>query len=87
MVDILFGAWAVVTVLAFLDLFIPDPLPFVDEIVLFILSGVLLAALALRGIGNFFSQVASTAQDPFVLGFVLTVAGIFIFNKFRRKNK
>ena len=56
------------TFIAFVDLVIPDPLPFIDEIVLFLISMGLLAAFAIRGIGSTLSA-DSTNSTVAVIAF------------------
>lgn len=87
MADILLISWAVVTVIAFVDLLIPDPLPFIDEIALFITSMALLVALAIRGIGGVLSTAWQWISHPLVMTFLITIFFLFIVDKVRKKNK
>jgi hypothetical protein len=85
-IDWLFWGWVVITILMVLDLFIPDPIPFIDEailIILFLLGGI---ALTIRSFVLGFGNLVSAASHPLILAFVLTLGVLAIWNKFLRKD-
>jgi hypothetical protein len=84
-IDFLFWAWAIVTALAFIDLLIPDPLPFVDEAVLIMGSIGLLIALAVRGGASFIVKSVNYLSNPAVIAFVVTMAALLIGNAIYKK--
>lgn len=84
-IDVLLISWAVVTVLAFIDLVIPDPLPFIDEIILFIISMILLGALAIRGAGDALSAAWFYIGHPLTLTFLLTTGLLYFIDRKRKK--
>jgi hypothetical protein len=86
-VDFLFWAWAIVTVIAFIDLFIPDPLPFVDEAVLIMISIGLLLLMAARGSLRFLGDAIRYLSHPAVIAFVATIAVLYFGNKIYQKTK
>lgn len=90
-IDWLFWGWVIVTVLFFLDLVIPDPIPYIDEIFLGVMFFVLLGALILRMIARGVISIFSTATHPLVLAFVGTLFILFLYamisGKYKRKKK
>lgn len=84
-IDLLFWSWAVVTFLAFLNLFIPDPLPFVDEVILFLISVGLLLLMAFRGLVGFFDGIYGIATNPAVVGFLVTITALYVGGRIRDK--
>ena len=85
-IDWLFWSWAIITAIAFIDIIIPDPLPFVDEAVLITISVILLLALALRGTLNFLSDIWGYVTHPITIAFTLTLLLLIIGNKIYKKN-
>ena len=68
----------------------PDPLPLIDEIILFLAFMLLGGILLLRDFISAVGDMLSTVTNPVVLAFVFTLAGLFIITKFlpkERKNK
>jgi hypothetical protein len=90
-IDWLFWSWVVVTILMFIDLFIPDPIPFIDEIILIVLFFVGLGALALRGSLQFMSTIYTGITHPGLIAFIVTLIIILSYgkikNKYKTKNK
>lgn len=86
-IDWLFWAFAIVTVLLFIDLIIPDPIPFVDEAVLTVMFIALLVGLILRGVFIGIESIIQYAFHPVVLSFVLGMGGIIVFDKIILNNR
>jgi hypothetical protein len=85
--DWLFGAWVIVTVLFAIDLIVPDPIPFIDEIILGIVFFVLLGALFIRWllVGTFTGL--SYLFHPVVLSFTFTLILLLIGYKLWKRRK
>lgn len=86
-IDLLFWAWAVVTFLAFVNLFVPDPLPFVDEFLLFAISIVLLLLMAARGTFGLIGSAIDVITNPAVVGFTVTLLLLFIGGRIMKNRK
>lgn len=87
MIDWLFWIWVIVTILAFLNLIIPDPLPFVDEAILILIFFALLGALIVRMIVRGITSLVGTITHPAVIAFVATLIILFIYDRFKKKKK
>jgi hypothetical protein len=86
-IDFLFWAWAIVTVIAFIDLFIPDPIPYVDEAFLIGTSIILLLVMAARGSVGFFGVIKDAITNPAVIGFAVTMAVLLIGGKVLKERR
>ncbi len=91
MIDILFWAWILVTIALFIDIIIPDPIPFVDELILGILFVIGLVALFLRRLIGVFTTTFDTFLSPGVLAFIVVIVILYvgknILSKKRGKKK
>ena len=84
-IDFLFWTWAIVTVLAFIDLFLP--LPIVSKALLFGLSVGLLLALFARSTLNFIGTSWSYLTHPATMAFLITIAILIVGSKAYKKFK
>jgi hypothetical protein len=77
MADVFFWVMVVITVLFWLDLFIPDPLPFIDEIILFVL---MVFGWIIYGIMTIVKQGASVVSFIFhPIGIMIGVSLLILF--------
>ena len=86
-IDWLFWAWAVITIIAFIDLFIPDPIPFIDEAVLVTTSILLLMALAVRGAVGLIQKISGFLAQPIVAAFLITLVVLVVGNKIYQRQR
>lgn len=86
MVDLLFWAWVAVTLLAFANMFIPDPIPFIDEALLVTISIILLLALAVRGITGTVAEVWAAIGGPGV-AFAAALVTLTLLDRIRSKKR
>jgi len=81
--DWVFWAWVVVTILLFIDIIIPDPIPFIDEAILTILFFGGIAYMAGRSIMNGIDTIVQQVTHPAIIAFVVTMAALVIFGKIK----
>jgi hypothetical protein len=76
--DILFYGWVVITILLFIDILIPDPIPFVDEFILGALFFLGIALLGVRTIRESIGGISGFFESPLVLAFAGTLIVLFV---------
>lgn len=84
-IDWLFWGWVIITIAMFIDLLVPDPIPFIDEAILIILFFLGLAALAIRGAIRGIGSLYDAAMHPAFLAFAATMALLVIYGKFSKQ--
>jgi hypothetical protein len=83
--DWLFTVWVIVTIIWGLDLVIPDPIPFIDEMLLGVVWFLLLGALFVRWLLTGVEQGLNFILNPGVLAFLITITALILYTKFGRK--
>jgi hypothetical protein len=76
--DLLFYGWIVITVLLFVDILIPDPLPFIDEFILGALFFAGIALLGIRSIRESIGGISGFFESPLIIGFAVALVVLFI---------
>lgn len=84
-IDLLFWAWVIITIIAFLLILIPDPIPFIDEAIFTTLSIGLLITLIIRGGARRLQDAKDILGHPLVYTFIIVIAGLWIGHKFYKK--
>lgn len=82
--DLLFWAWAISIIIAFILLFIPDPITTAISIPLFGISIFLLSLLVLRGVSNTVMALWDIISHPFTVAFVASVLVLTIAKKIQK---
>lgn len=91
LLDILFnielatGFAILVTLVFILDLFIPDPLPFIDEILLGIASIAAWTWVFILRVGIALSTVGEILTSPLIVAFLVGILFFFVLSRFRPK--
>jgi len=85
-VDLASTIAVVVTLVFIADLFIPDPLPYVDEFLLGVATVVAWMWVFLLRIGRTLFSIWDTISNPFLVAFVAVLVVMFVLSKFVKVN-
>jgi hypothetical protein len=85
--DLLLIIWLIVTIIMFIDLFLPHPLYIFTKPITIGLFFILLFALIIRMLFRGIKDIMDVATHPAVLAFVATIVALYLFKKIEHRTE